>query len=80
VLRPPIESTQYTSYAFAQRLIEASVDASVGSIRDGYDNALAGTTISLFKTLSPEDHRDRHPLENASNELRAIQGTVVSVF
>ena len=42
--------SQYLSFAFTQRLIEAGVDASVGSVGDGYDNALAETTIGLFKT------------------------------
>ncbi len=42
--------SQYTSFAFTGRLIEAGVDASVGSVGDGYDNALAETTIGLFKT------------------------------
>jgi putative transposase len=42
--------SQYTSFAFTSRLIDAGVDASVGSIGDGYDNALAETTIGLFKT------------------------------
>ena len=42
--------SQYTSFAFTQRLIDAGVDASVGSVGDAYDNALAETTIGLFKT------------------------------
>jgi putative transposase len=42
--------SQYTSFAFTSRLIDAGVDASVGSVGDGYDNALAETTIGLFKT------------------------------
>lgn len=42
--------SQYTSFAFTSRLIDAGVDASVGSIGDGYDNALAESTIGLFKT------------------------------
>jgi putative transposase len=29
---------------------DAGVDASVGSVGDGYDNALAETTIGLYKT------------------------------
>ena len=41
--------TQYTSIAFTQRLLDAGVDASVGSVGDGYDNALAETNIGLFK-------------------------------
>jgi Integrase core domain len=50
VLRRPFESGQYTSFAFTSRLIDAGVDASVGSVGDGYDNALAETTIGLYKT------------------------------
>jgi putative transposase len=42
--------SQYTSFAFTKRLIDAGVDASVGSVGDGYDNALAETTIGLYKT------------------------------
>jgi putative transposase len=41
--------SQYTSFAFTQRLIDAGVDASVGSVGDAYDNALAETTIGLYK-------------------------------
>lgn len=42
--------SQYLSFAFTSRLIDAGVDPSVGSVGDGYDNALAETTIGLFKT------------------------------
>jgi putative transposase len=42
--------SQYTSFAFTQRLIDAGVDASVGSVGDAYDNALAESTIGLYKT------------------------------
>jgi putative transposase len=42
--------SQYLSFAFTQRLVEAGVDASVGSGGDAYDNALAESTIGLFKT------------------------------
>jgi hypothetical protein len=50
VLRRPLESAQYTSFAFTQRLIDAGVNASVGSVGDAYDNALAESTIGLYKT------------------------------
>ena len=49
VLHPPIESGQYTSVAFTQRLIDEGVDPSVGSIGDALDNALAETTVGSFK-------------------------------
>ena len=42
--------SQYTSIAFTQRLIDAGVDPSVGSVGDAYDNALAETTVGSFKT------------------------------
>ncbi len=42
--------SQYTSIAFTERLAAAGVDASVGSIADAFDNALAESTIGLFKT------------------------------
>jgi len=42
--------SQFTSFAFTQRLVDAGADASIGSVGDGYDNALAETTIGLYKT------------------------------
>jgi putative transposase len=41
--------SQYTSFAFTTRLIDAGVDPSVGSVGDAYDNALAETAIGLYK-------------------------------
>lgn len=43
-------NSQYTSIAFTARSLDAGVDASVGSVGDAYDNALAETTIGLYKT------------------------------
>lgn len=40
----------YTSIAFAETLLLEGIVASIGSIGDAYDNALAETTIGLFKT------------------------------
>jgi hypothetical protein len=50
VLRRPLEPGQYTSIAFTDRLDAAGVDASVGSVGDAFDNALAESTIGLYKT------------------------------
>jgi putative transposase len=41
--------SQYTSFAFTTRLVDSGVDPSVGSVGDAYDNALAETTIGLYK-------------------------------
>jgi len=50
VLRRPVESAQYTSVRYSERLIEAGVRASVGTVGDSYDNALAETVNGLYKT------------------------------
>jgi putative transposase len=42
--------TQYTSIAFGNQLAEQGIQPSIGSIGDAYDNALAETTIGLYKT------------------------------
>jgi putative transposase len=48
--------SQYTSFAFTSRLLEAGVDASVGSVGDAYDNAMAESQIGAYKTelIRPE--------------------------
>jgi len=50
VLRRPLEPGQYTSIAFAETLVLEGIAASIGSVGDAYDNALAESTIGLFKT------------------------------
>jgi hypothetical protein len=52
VLRRPVESGKYTPFAFTQRLIDEDSDASVGSVGsvgDGYDNALADSQIGATR-------------------------------
>ena len=41
---------QYLSIRYTDRLREAGIELSVGSVGDAYDNALAETTIGLYKT------------------------------
>jgi transposase InsO family protein len=41
---------QYVSIKYTERLAEAGIEPSVGSVGDSYDNALAETVIGLFKT------------------------------
>jgi putative transposase len=50
VLRRSIESTQYVSIRYTERLTEVGIEPSVGSVGDSYDNALAETVNGLFKT------------------------------
>ncbi len=42
--------SQYLSIRYTERLAEAGIDISVGSVGDSYDNALAESIIGLFKT------------------------------
>jgi putative transposase len=48
-LRRPIESDQYVSIKYTERLAEAGIEPSVGSVGDSYDNALAETINGLYK-------------------------------
>ena len=49
------------SIRYTERLIEANIEASVGSVGDSYDNALAETINGLYKT---EVIRRRGPWRN----------------
>jgi putative transposase len=50
VLRRPLEPKQYVSIHYTERLVEAGIEPSVGSVGDSYDNALAETINGLYKT------------------------------
>ncbi len=66
-MRGPIESGQYTSLEFAQVLDDARVLASLGSVGDAYDNALAESFVDTIKTELIADRvwRSRDQLELA---------------
>lgn len=49
MLRRPVESAQYLSIRYTERLAEAGIEPSVGSVGDSYDNALAETINGLCK-------------------------------
>lgn len=66
-LLPPLDKhendrgSQYLSIRYSERLAEAGITASVGSVGDSYDNALAKTINGLYKT---EVIRKRGPWRN----------------
>lgn len=60
--------SQFTSISFAETLALEGIAASIGSIGDAYDNALAESTIGLFKN---EAIRDDSPFR--SGPLRAVE-------
>ncbi len=45
----PTEGSQYLAIRYTERLDEAGIEPSVGSVGDSYDNALAETINGLFK-------------------------------
>jgi hypothetical protein len=58
-LRPTLRMTSFMrafscakacSIKYTERLTEAGLEPSVGSVGDSYDNALAETVIGLYKT------------------------------
>ena len=53
--------SQYLSIRYSERLAEAGITASVGSVGDSFDNALAETINGLYKT---EVIRKRGPWRN----------------
>ena len=53
--------SQYLSIRYTERMADAGVEPSVGSVGDSYDNALAETIIGLFKA---EVIRHRGPWRN----------------
>jgi putative transposase len=55
---------QYVSIRYTERLSDAGIEPSVGSVGDSYDNALAETIIGLYKT---EVIRRRGPWRNVED-------------
>ncbi|MFC8872753.1 IS3 family transposase [Streptomyces sp. NPDC057148] len=54
--------SQYTSFAFNTHLIEAGIDASIGTVGDALDNALMESQIGLYKTELIKPRRPWHGL------------------
>ena len=50
VLLRPVESGQFTSIRYGERLDEIGARPSIGSVGDSYDNALAESVNALYKT------------------------------
>jgi hypothetical protein len=48
-LRRSVESAQYTAIRFTQRLQDAGIRPSMGSVGDSFDNALAENFFSILK-------------------------------
>jgi putative transposase len=68
MLRRPIESAQYVSIRYSERLKEAGIEPSVGSVGDSYDNALAETINGLYKAqvIHRQSWKSREAVELAA--------------
>ena len=51
--------SQYLSVRYTERLADAGIDPSVGTVGDSYDNAMAESIIGLFKTEVTKLHGPR---------------------
>ena len=69
-LRGPVESGQYTSFDYTQVLDDHQVLASIGSVGDAYDNAVAESFVDSYKT---ELIADRVWRSRAQLELATVQ-------
>ncbi|MFD6065491.1 transposase [Rhodococcus wratislaviensis] len=49
MLHRPVEPAQYTALRFTQRLVDAGIAPSTGSVGDSFDNALAENLWSTLK-------------------------------
>jgi len=68
--------SQYTSVRFSERLLEAGIDASIGTVGDAHDNSLAESINGLYKT---ELIKPRRPWRNA-NHVEAETATYLDWF
>jgi putative transposase len=70
LLRRRVESKQYTSGDYIQQLDDANVLASIGSVGDAYDNAMAESFVDSYKTELIADRvwKSRSQLELATVE------------
>lgn len=59
---------QYVSIRYTERLVEAGIEPSVGSVGDSYDNALAETINGLYKAevIHRQSWRNREAVEMAT--------------
>ena len=67
MLLPPVEFSPYTSIRFTEHLLMEGIAPSIGTVGDGFDDALMEAIIGLFKTecmattssmTAVQDHRN----------------------
>ena len=58
--------SQYTSFRVTTHLVDAGIDASIGTVGDALDNALMESTIGLYKTEVIKPRRPWQPSPRSS--------------
>ncbi len=72
---------QYVAIIYTERLLEAGIEPSVGSVGDAYDNALAESIIGLFKAEVIRRLGPRKSLEAVEfATLEWVAGSTTAVF
>ena len=67
-LRGPVESAQYVSIRYTERLAKAGIEPSVGSVGDASDYALAETINGLYKTEATRMRKSWRTIEKVETE------------
>jgi transposase InsO family protein len=81
LVHPSDAGSQCTSFRFAQHLVDAGIDASIGTVGDALDNALAESTIGLFKAeLVKQQGRGTIFVKSAPPLQRGWIGATIVVF
>jgi len=70
--------TQYTSIAFGQHLADAGLRPSIGSVGDAYDNALAETTIGLYKTECIQPGQPSSPFHTGLRTIADVEAATAA--
>ena len=76
MLRPPVEPGQYTAVAFTEHLAAEGILPSIGSVGDSFDNALAESVNSSYKT----ELIDHQPLYPGATELSLATAEWVAFY
>lgn len=69
VLRRPVESMQYVSIRYTDRLTDIGASASVGSVADSYDNAMAEALNGTFKAELIEIHSSWRDVDRVERDF-----------
>ena len=78
MLHRPVELAQYTALRFGETLFLQGLRPSIGSVADAYDNALAETTIGLYKAecIADDSPFRKGPLRTVSDVEEATSAWV----